>query len=119
MNLFTAELGEPMTSDVEMQRPNDLQAMMSLARAFERRASMASLANAFVSTRVPYRARPTGSTATSMPATPTNSSKSRFHCMPLQVSPVLIQCNSRLILQARNFVLSWIQAPLIHSSTML
>jgi hypothetical protein len=42
MNLFTAGLGEPMTSDVEMQRPEDLQAAMSLARAFERRASVAA-----------------------------------------------------------------------------
>jgi hypothetical protein len=41
MNLFTAGLGEPMTLDVEMQRPEDLQAAMSLARAFERRASVA------------------------------------------------------------------------------
>jgi hypothetical protein len=41
MNLFTAGLGEPMTSDVEMQRSADLQAAMSLARAFERRASVA------------------------------------------------------------------------------
>jgi hypothetical protein len=75
MNLFTTGLGEPMTSDVEMQRPNDLQAAMSLARAFEHHARAA--------TRVPYRARPTvstmGSTATSTPATPTNSSKSHFH----------------------------------------
>jgi hypothetical protein len=28
MNLFTARLGEPMCSDVEMQRPSDLQAAM-------------------------------------------------------------------------------------------
>jgi hypothetical protein len=35
MNLFTAGLGEPMTCDVEMQRSADLQAAMSLARAFE------------------------------------------------------------------------------------
>jgi hypothetical protein len=41
MNMFTAGLGEPMTSDVEMQRPEDLQVAMSLARAFERRASVA------------------------------------------------------------------------------
>jgi hypothetical protein len=32
MNMFTAGLGEPMTSDVEMQRPEDLQVAMSLAR---------------------------------------------------------------------------------------
>jgi hypothetical protein len=39
MNLFTTGLGEPMTSDVEMQQPADLQAAMSLAWAFERRAT--------------------------------------------------------------------------------
>jgi hypothetical protein len=39
MNLFTAGLGEPMTSDVEMQQPADLQFAMSLARAFERHAN--------------------------------------------------------------------------------
>jgi hypothetical protein len=42
MNLFTPGLGEPMTSDVEMQRPADLQAAMSLARAFERRDTAAA-----------------------------------------------------------------------------
>jgi hypothetical protein len=36
MNLFIAGLGEPMSSDVEMQRPADLQAALSLAQAFER-----------------------------------------------------------------------------------
>jgi hypothetical protein len=45
MSLFTAGLGEPMTSDVEMQKPNDLQAVMSLTRAFEHRASAATSAN--------------------------------------------------------------------------
>jgi hypothetical protein len=45
MNLFTAGLGEPMTSNVEMQKPNDLQAAMSLTRAFEHRASAATSAN--------------------------------------------------------------------------
>jgi hypothetical protein len=41
MNLFTTGLGEPMTSDVEMQWPEDLQAAMSLALAFERWVSVA------------------------------------------------------------------------------
>jgi hypothetical protein len=41
MNLFTVGLGEPMTWDVEMQWPEDLQVAMSLARAFERWASVA------------------------------------------------------------------------------
>jgi hypothetical protein len=44
MNLFTVSLGEPMTPDVEMQRLDDLQSAMSLARAFERRASIATQA---------------------------------------------------------------------------
>jgi hypothetical protein len=44
MNLFTAGLGEPMTSDVEMQQPADLQFPMSLARAFERRANFVNQA---------------------------------------------------------------------------
>jgi hypothetical protein len=44
MNLFTAGLGEPMTSDVEMQRPADLQFAMSLARAFERRSTFVNQA---------------------------------------------------------------------------
>jgi hypothetical protein len=42
MNLFTTGLGEPMTSDVEMQHPDDLQSAMSMARAFECRASVAT-----------------------------------------------------------------------------
>jgi hypothetical protein len=42
MNLFTTGLGEPMTSDVEMQYPDDLQSAMSMARAFECRASVAT-----------------------------------------------------------------------------
>jgi hypothetical protein len=45
MKLFTAGLGEPMTSDVEMQCPDDLQFAMSLVRKFERRASIATQAS--------------------------------------------------------------------------
>jgi hypothetical protein len=86
MNLFTVGLGEPMTSDVEMQRPQDLQAAMSLARAFERRASAATVTMASALAKVPYHPRPaasaTGSTVTSTPAmtpaAPTNPCKPRF-----------------------------------------
>ena len=42
MNMFTAGLGEPLTSDVELQKPADLQTAMSLARAFEKRGITAS-----------------------------------------------------------------------------
>lgn len=37
MNLFTAGLGEPLKTDVELQYPANLQTDMSLARAYERR----------------------------------------------------------------------------------
>jgi hypothetical protein len=56
MNLFTAGLGEPMTSDVEMQQPADLQFAMSLAHAFERRANIVNQAPV---SRFPSRSRQT------------------------------------------------------------
>ncbi|WVZ92138.1 hypothetical protein U9M48_038225 [Paspalum notatum var. saurae] len=37
VDLFTAGLGQPLASDVELQRPSNLQTAMSLARAYERR----------------------------------------------------------------------------------
>jgi hypothetical protein len=37
VNMFTAGLGEPLRTDVEMQTPTTLQYAMSLARAYERR----------------------------------------------------------------------------------
>lgn len=36
IDLFTAGLGQPLSSDVELQRPTTLQTAMSLARAYER-----------------------------------------------------------------------------------
>jgi hypothetical protein len=39
IDLFTAGLGKPLVSDVEMQRPTNLQTTMSLARAYERRSA--------------------------------------------------------------------------------
>jgi hypothetical protein len=86
MNLFTASLGEPMTSDVEMQRPNDLQAVMSLARAFKHRASTVVSPNVAIPMRAPYHPKPAASATTSttnlVPATTLagfmNSAKSRF-----------------------------------------
>jgi hypothetical protein len=41
MNMFKADLSEPMTSDVEMQQPVDLQAAMNLPRVFKQRVSVA------------------------------------------------------------------------------
>jgi hypothetical protein len=68
MNLFTTGLGEPMTSDVKMQRPVDLQFAMSLAQAFEHRASITTPT---ATTRYPPRLRQTyaGTTASAAPAT--------------------------------------------------
>jgi hypothetical protein len=53
MNLFTAGLDAPMTSDVEMQKPRDLQATMSLTRAFEHHASAATSSSTSTLTRAP------------------------------------------------------------------
>jgi hypothetical protein len=66
MNLFIAGLGEPMSSDVEMQRPADLQAAMSLTQAFERRAGAASAVSSLTGGRSTSRTRPS-STARHQP----------------------------------------------------
>jgi hypothetical protein len=67
MNLFTDGLGEPMTSDVEMQQLADLQFAMSLARAFEQRANFVNQApmSRFPSRSHQPTAGPTASTAAS------------------------------------------------------
>jgi hypothetical protein len=65
MNLFTAGLDEPMSSDVEMQRPTDLQAAMSLARAFERRAGAAAAVSSLTGGRSMSRTRPSSTASTS------------------------------------------------------
>ena len=54
IDLFTAGLGQPLSSDVELQRPNNLQMAMSLARAYERRAHEAGMTGV---ARAPSRAR--------------------------------------------------------------
>jgi hypothetical protein len=73
MNLFTAGLGEPMTSDVEMQRPDDLQSAMSLACAFERCANIVTQAPV---SRFPPRSRQTnaGASASTSASTVAGSS---------------------------------------------
>jgi hypothetical protein len=84
MNLFTAGLSEP----------NDLQPTMSLARAFERRASAATPAHTTTSLRASYCPKPTvsiGSTASSTPTTTTagtaNPTKPRFrHLSPEEMA---------------------------------
>jgi hypothetical protein len=88
MNLFTVGLDEPMYSNVEMQRTTDLQATMSLARAFERRAEAAATVSSLLVTRSTPRPRPfaaasttsTQASAANLQATPTATPKcSRFH----------------------------------------
>ncbi|CAN6181094.1 unnamed protein product [Urochloa humidicola] len=44
IDLFTAGLGQPLASDVKMQRPSNLQTAMSLARAYELRSKEAAKA---------------------------------------------------------------------------
>jgi hypothetical protein len=44
LDLFTAGLGQPLASDVEMQRPSNLQTALSLTRAFELRSKEAERA---------------------------------------------------------------------------
>ncbi|CAN6177503.1 unnamed protein product [Urochloa humidicola] len=44
IDLFIAGLGQPLASDVEMQRPSNLQTAMSLARAYELRSKEAAKA---------------------------------------------------------------------------
>jgi hypothetical protein len=44
IDLFTSGLGQPLASDVELQRPANLQTAMSLARAYERRSAEAARA---------------------------------------------------------------------------
>jgi hypothetical protein len=79
MNLFTAGLGEPMSSDVEMQRPADLQAAMSLARAFERRAGAVAGVSSLIGGRstAQTQASSTANTSTTQALT-TNSQRPRF-----------------------------------------
>lgn len=58
IDLFTAGLGQPLASDVEMQRPANLQTAMSLARAYERRSAEAARAIQPSTTRSVPRAPP-------------------------------------------------------------
>jgi len=56
IDLFTAGLGQPLSSDVELQRPSNLQMAMSLARAYERRgleAAAVGVARTTARTRTP------------------------------------------------------------------
>jgi hypothetical protein len=85
MNLFTAGLGEPMTSDMDMQRSADLQAAMSLAWVFKRRATAATTPTQ--ASRLQYRPRLPTSSSTSSAASNTSaaplagSTRSRFRSL--------------------------------------
>jgi len=63
VDLFTVGLGQPLASDVEMQRPANLQTAMSLARAFEKRSAEAARATSSSSPRQLLRPRPAAPTA--------------------------------------------------------
>ena len=47
VNLYTAGLGEPLRTDVELQAPTHLQTAMSLARVYERRENEAAKERSF------------------------------------------------------------------------
>lgn len=79
IDLFTAGLGQPLASDVEMQRPANLQTAMSLARAYERRSAEAARAIHPSTTRSAPRARPQPAPAISptAPLKPDDQHRSR------------------------------------------
>jgi hypothetical protein len=64
-----------MSSDVEMQRPADLQAAMSLARAFERRAGAVAGVSSLTGGRSTARTRPSSTASTSTTQAPTTNSQ--------------------------------------------
>ncbi|XP_014660203.2 uncharacterized protein LOC106804166 [Setaria italica] len=79
IDLFTSGLGQPLSSDVEMQRPSNLQTAMSLARAFELRSKEAERAiNATPSRSTPHPRAPTMPSA-SAATKPNEQLRSRFH----------------------------------------
>ncbi|CAL4917571.1 unnamed protein product [Urochloa decumbens] len=75
IDLFTAGLGQPLASDVEMQRPSNLQTAMSLARAYELRSKEAARAINPYTTR--SKPRPS-SPSSSAPAKPDEPPRPRF-----------------------------------------
>lgn len=80
VDLFTSGLGQPLCSDVEMQRPASLQTAMSLARAFEKRAAEAARAVSSTAPRSGTRQRPPAPSqpATAPPAEKQDEQRPRF-----------------------------------------
>jgi len=92
INLFTAGLGQPLRTDVELQAPTNLQTAMSLARAYEQRTAASG---ALVATRTTSRAQPshkpsatTAASSTPAPASTTTvaSTASSRPCFPSPVT---------------------------------
>ena len=67
IDLFTAGLGQPLSSDVEMQRPTSLESAMSLARAYERRTS-----SSFQAPKSAFRSKQLAAPCASATSTPTS-----------------------------------------------
>ena len=80
VDLFTSGLGQPLCSDVEMQRPASLQTAMSFARAFEKRAADAAGAVSSTTPRPGTRQRPPAPSqpATAPPAEKQDEQRPRF-----------------------------------------
>uniref|UniRef100_A0A0A9HQ49 Retrotransposon gag domain-containing protein n=1 Tax=Arundo donax TaxID=35708 RepID=A0A0A9HQ49_ARUDO len=84
IDLFTSGLGQPLGSDIEMQRPFNLQMAMSLARTFERRHAVSEVepkgVQAHTTSRssgyLPKSPGPSGSTTTPTPTKAVDSTVS-------------------------------------------
>jgi hypothetical protein len=77
VNMFTAGLGEPLQTDVELQSPTQLQTAMSLARAYERRDVIVPSAKGTPSKGSSHVTMSAGSTGTT-PQKSTTTNKPRF-----------------------------------------
>jgi hypothetical protein len=85
VNMFTAGLGEPLRTDVELQNPTTLQYAMSLARAYERRTALptgTALPKSFRSNTRSSADATTGVTTT--PSKPAAPAKQRFKRLTME-----------------------------------
>jgi hypothetical protein len=69
VNIYTVSLLEPLKMDVELQKPQDMEMAMSLARAYERRLAVISDANKTPTTKPVPRALPLKAPSSTPPPT--------------------------------------------------
>jgi hypothetical protein len=80
--IFTAGLGEPLKTDVELQQPDTLEDAVGLARAYERRATVAGSYNALSTPRSSNRNSSNTATPAARPATTTTPRALVKSCAP-------------------------------------